>query len=167
MRGPTRANTTGVATQTDTVMTPRPIARAIYEHFAPTGVVMEPARGTGSFYDLMPKGSPWAEITRGRDFFDFEGRADWIITNPPFSIYDRFLDKCFEVADNVVLLCPVQKAFKSMSNQRKVDAYGGLREVYIIGGGAKCGFNFGFLTGCLHYQRGYKGPIHRVMADIP
>lgn len=155
---PPAPNRTKKATASDTVMTPPHIAKLVVEHFKPSGSILEPAKGTGNFLALMP-GADWCEITDGKDFFEYDKKVDWILTNPPYSIYDKFLEKCFEVADNVVLLVPVQKAFKSMKNQRLVDSYGGLKEVFIIGGGGTCGFAFGFLTGCLYYQRGYKGPI--------
>lgn len=157
---PTQPNKTGKPTASDTVMTPPALAKRIVEHYKPSGTLLEPCRGTGSFYNQMP-GADWCEITQGRDFFDYKWKVDWILTNPPYSIYDRFLEKCFEVADNVVLLVPLQKAFKSLKNQKLVDSYGGLKEVLIIGGGGSCGFAFGFLTGCLYYQRGYTGPIYR------
>lgn len=160
--GPAKANRSGKATASDSVMTPPHIARLVVEHFKPSGAILEPCKGTGNFLAELP-GADWCEITEGRDFFNYKGKVDYIITNPPYSIYDSFLEKCFEVADNVILLVPIQKAFKSMKNQRLVDEYGGLKEIFIIGGGGACGFAFGFLTGCLHYQRGYKGPITRTM----
>lgn len=159
--GPAKANKTSIATASDSVQTPVHIAKSIVEHFKPFGVVLEPCRGKGNIYALLPKGREWCEILERRDFFLRRKKADWIITNPPYSIYDKFLEHCFEIADNVVLLVPLQKAFKSEKNQKLVDSYGGLKEILIIGGGGKCGFAFGFLTGCLHYQRGYKGPIKR------
>jgi hypothetical protein len=163
---PTRANKTGIATKEDEVMTPPHIARMVIDHFKPTGTVLEPARGTGNFFEQLPVPKDWCEISRGRDFFDYVEKVDWIITNPPYSIYDRFLDHCFELADNVALLVPIAKAFKSMAIQRKVDSYGGLKEIYVIGSGSTCGFPVGFPTGCLYYQRGYKGPIYKINADL-
>jgi hypothetical protein len=160
---PTRPNRTGKATAADAVMTPTDIAERIVAHFSPTGTCLEPCRGTGNIYRLLPDPKGWCEIAEGRDFFDFTGHADWIITNPPYSIYDRFLEHCFKIADDVVLLVPIAKAFKSMKVERLVDGYGGLKEIWLMGGGQKCGFAFGFPTGCLHYQRGYKGAITRTV----
>lgn len=160
----TQPNRTGRATASDSVMTPSHIAAMVVEHFNPTGKILEPARGTGNFFNILPN-ADWCEITEGKDFFEYKNRVDWIITNPPYSIYDKFLEHCFEVADNVVLLVPLQKAFKSMKNQKLVDSYGGLKEVFIIGGGGKCGFAFGFLTGCLYYQCGYRGDIKRTLSN--
>lgn len=158
---PTAPNKSGRATAADSVMTPISIARMVIEEFNPTGFVLEPCRGTGNIYDLLPEPKDWCEITQGRDFLEYKGRADWIITNPPYSIYDLFLKHCFKVADNVVLICPIAKAFKSLTIEKMVDDYGGLRKIWLMGGGQRLGFAFGFPSGCLYYQRGYKGLIER------
>jgi len=160
---PTRANKTGKATASDSVMTPPEIARNIVNHYKPSGLILEPARGTGNIYKELSDPKDWCEITSGRDFFDYKLKADWIITNPPYSIYDKFLEHCFKIADNVVLLVPIAKAFKSMKIERLVDKYGGLKEIWLMGSGTQCGFAFGFPTGCLHYKRHYKGLITRVV----
>jgi len=125
-------------------MTDRYVAKKALEHFNPKGLVLEPAKGTGSFYDQIRGKKDWCEITQGRDFFDYEKKVDWIITNPPYSIYDRFLIKCFEVADNVVLLVPLVKAFKSRKIDKEIEKYGGLKEVLMLGSGTDIGFKFGF-----------------------
>lgn len=159
---PTKPNRTGNATASDTVMTPPLVAQYVVSHFAPIGTILEPARGNGAFYNAFGSmKKDWCEITDGRDFFSYHEKVDWIITNPPYSIYDAFLKHCFEVADNVVLLVPIAKAFKSMKIENMVDEYGGLKEILLIGSGTKCGFAFGFPTGCLYYQRGYRGNIKR------
>lgn len=93
------------------------------------------------------------------DFFDYTDKVDWIITNPPYSIYDNFLSHAFSIADNVVFMVPLAKAFKSDKIERIVDAYGGLRELVYLGTGRKNGFPFGFAVGCLYYKRGYNGDI--------
>ena len=158
---PTQPNRTKKHTASDIVMTPPKIAEAIIREFNPKGLALEPCRGTGNIYVLLPEPKDWCEITQGRDFLEYNGNADWIITNPPYSIYDLFLKKCFDVADNVVLLVPIAKAFKSLRIERLVDEYGGLRKIWLLGSGTECGFAFGFPTGCLYYQRHYKGMIER------
>lgn len=158
---PTAPNRSSKATAADSVMTPPHIAKIIIDRYEPSGHILEPCRGTGNIYRLLPEPKDWCEIAQGRDFFDYVGKVDWIITNPPFSIYDLFLEKCFEVADNVVLLVPIAKAFKSLKIERLVDSFGGLAEIWILGSGTACGFAFGFPTGCLYYKRNYYGDIHR------
>lgn len=95
----------------DNVYTPDWLARAIMDHFKPDGKLLEPCRGKGAFYKLMPKGSPWCEIAEGRDFMAYKGRVDWVVTNPPWSELRAFLKKSMEVADNVVFLCLVNAIF--------------------------------------------------------
>jgi hypothetical protein len=160
---PTIPNKTEKATLSDSVQTNPEIAQMIIEHYKPSGLVLEPCRGNGNIYNLLPSPKDWCEIVQGIDFFNWNKKVDWIITNPPYSIYDKFLEHCFKVADNVVLLVPIAKAFKSMRIEKLVDDYGGLKEIWLIGSGAKCGFAFGFPTGCLYYQRDYRdGLIKRI-----
>ena len=91
---------------------------------------------------------------------------DWIITNPPYSIYDQFLEHAFKIADNVVFFVPIAKAFKSNKVQEMVANYGGLKELIYMGGGSKHGFAFGFPVGCLHYQKGFVGDC-KITNEMP
>lgn len=157
MSGPTRANKTGKATSSDTVATPQKTAEWIVNHFAPSGLSLDPCAGGNVFYDLLPYPKHRCEIKDGIDFFNFDERVDWIITNPPYSIYDAFLQHAFEISENVVFFVPIAKAFKSMKIEKMVLAYGGLKEIVFMGGGGRHGFAFGFPVGCLYYKKGYKG----------
>jgi hypothetical protein len=154
-----KPNKTGKQNQTDKVMTREDVAIKIIKHFNPQGITLEPSKGTGNFYNNFKGKKDWCEIDDGKDFFDYNKKVDWIITNPPYSIYDKFLLKCFEVADNIVLLVPLAKAFKSQKIEREIKKYGGLKEVLMLGGGQSIGFNFGFPCGCLYYKRNYKGKV--------
>lgn len=153
-RGPTRANKSGIATANDSVMTPPHVAKWVVDYFKPSGRILEPCRGDGGFPH-----TDWCEITDGRDFFGWHDQVDWIITNPPFSIYDRFLLHAFEVADNIVFLTVLSKVFKSRKMDDALVAYGGLKEVVMMGGGGAIGFPFGFPVGCLYFKRGYTGDV--------
>lgn len=154
-----KPNKTKKQNQTDKIMTNESLAIKIIKHFNPTGLILEPCRGTGSFYNNFNIEKDWCEIDENKDFFEYNKKANWIITNPPYSIYDSFLLKAFEVADNVVFLVPLAKAFKSKKIQDAIDEYGGLKEILYIGGGGQIGFPFGFPCGCLYYKKGYKGDI--------
>ena len=46
----------------------------------------EPFAGEGAFYNAFPTfvSKDWSEITRGRDYKDYKGTYDWVLTNPPF-----------------------------------------------------------------------------------
>lgn len=154
-----RPNNTKISTPNDVVMTKRETAKAIVDYFKPTGKCLEPCAGQNAFYDALPEPKQRCEISEGIDFFQHKDKVDWIITNPPFSIYDHFLLHAFEISDNVVFFVPLNKAFKSQKLENAIQEYGGLKEIVMMGGGGKHGFPFGFQVGCLHYQKGYKGDI--------
>jgi len=157
MGRPTKPNRTKQATAADDVQTNFETARWIVNYFNPEGTILEPCRGRGHFYHQFNKPKHWCEIKDGRDFFAWTTPVDWIITNPPYSIYDHFLRHSFALADNVVFFAPIAKAFKSNQVQEMVLRYGGLKEIIYMGGGSRHGFAFGFPVGCLHYRRGYTG----------
>lgn len=50
--------------------------------------VLEPFKGEGAFYDAFPDfvEKDWCEIRQGRDFKDYVGEFDWVVTNPPFKL---------------------------------------------------------------------------------
>ena len=147
----------------DMVMTPRHIAKQMIDYYAEwhdlsERVLLDPCRGDGAFYDQYPDycTKDWCEITEGRDFFDWPYKVDWIITNPPYSIFPQFLEKCFEVADNVALLIPLAKLVSSLKRINMVMDYGNIESIRIIGA-SKCGFPFGFPAAAIHMKRGYAG----------
>lgn len=61
--------------------------------------VLDPFLGGGVFYHNYPQENPkdWCEIEKGRDFFEYDQKVDWVISNPPFSKLNDVLDKCVEV----------------------------------------------------------------------
>lgn len=155
---PTRPNKTSKSTAADKVFTKQSTAKWIVNHFNPNGSILEPAAGEDVFYNLFNNKEKYrCEITDGIDFFDWDKKVDWIITNPPYSIYDLFLQKAFSIAENVVFFVPIAKAFKSNKVQKMVIEYGGLKEIIYMGGGNRHGFVFGFPVGCLYYKKNYSG----------
>ena len=163
---PTRPNKTGRSTKEDVVQTPTRSAQLIVDHFNPKGSVLDPCAGAGAFFNAFPSSCDRfkCEVMEGSDFFDWEKPVDWIITNPPYSIYDLFLYHAFEVANNVVFFAPIAKGFKSNKVYNMVKEYGGLCELVYMGGGNKHGFRVGFPVGCLHYKKNYVGDC--LMSEI-
>lgn len=158
MRKPTKPNKTKIATKNDVVMTPYKTAKWIVDYFKAQGSILEPAAGENVFYNLFENEEKYrCEITDGLDFFEWDKKVDWIITNPPYSIYDLFLEKAFSVSDNVVFFAPIQKALKSEKIEKMVLKYGGLKEIVFMGGGRKHKLPFGFVVGCIYYQKGFVG----------
>jgi hypothetical protein len=148
----------------DVVFTPQPIAEQIVRWANPKGKCLEPCMGEGVFFNLLPEPRDWCEITKGRDFYDYLERVDWIVTNPPYSDFDRFLEHSFELADDVVLLVPVAKVFKSWGTMKKIKKYGGIVKVWFVPA-SRCGFPFGFPAGAFHFQKGYDGETKIEWAD--
>jgi len=146
-------------TPNDLIMTNPDTAKWIVDYFNPQGLALDPCMGDGAFYDAYRCDKDWCEITKDKDFFDYTNKVDWIITNPPFSIFDDFLIKSFDIADNVVFFCPLTKVFKGKKLDVKISNYGGIKEIIHMGGGNQHGFPFGFSTGCIHYEKNYKGNI--------
>ena len=145
--------------QIDIVYTPDDVARDIVDHFQPSGECLDPCRGDGAFYKYLPEGSQWCEAKDGKDFFDFNEQVDWIVSNPPYSVFADFLYHSFSVAENIVYLIPVNKPFNGFRTMRRVAEYGGIREIYTIGPGSWLNFPIGFAVGAVHFQRNYTGGI--------
>ena len=70
------------APEKDIVMTPVYLAKNIIEHFEPTGLILDPCRGEGAFYDnYNTDNKDWCELGEGKDFLEYNKKVDWIITN--------------------------------------------------------------------------------------
>lgn len=150
--------------ESDVVMTPLEVARSIVSHFKPSGTILDPCRGNGAFYDLMP-GADWCEIREGRNFYDCSTRYDWIVSNPPYSVFSDFLRHSFKIADNILYLIPANKVFNSYKMMREVAEYGGVAEMFVIGPGSKLKFPIGFCIAAVHIKKGYKGPMTTSFMD--
>jgi hypothetical protein len=142
----------------DVVFTPEYIARAMVRHFAPSGKMLDPCKGDGVFLRQMP-GADYCELQEGRDFFDWVAPVDWIISNPPYSVYSEWLRHSFLIAENIVYLIPINKAFNSSSMLKATYEFGGIAEIVHIGPGGSLKFPVGFAVGAVHYKRGYSGGI--------
>lgn len=92
-------------------MTPPALARRILSRLPirSGSHLLDPARGQGAFFDAFPDScsKDWCEIREGRDFFEHRKRADWIITNPPWSILRTFLQHAMSLASDIVLVAPL------------------------------------------------------------
>lgn len=143
----------------DVVYTPPAIADDIIDFFTPTGSCLDPCMGGGAFYDFLPEPRYWCEIAKGVDFFKWETQVDWIISNPPYSIFDQFLTHSLSLADNIVYLIPVNKLLSSLVKLRQVYEFGGIKHIRYYGAGRAIGFPFGFPVGAVYMKRGHKGPM--------
>lgn len=120
--------------QTDRMYTPLPWAKACVDALPLSGRVLDPAKGEGAFLDQFPADvdALWCECDQGRNFFDFDEKVDWIVTNPPWSIIRPFLTHAFELADNVAFMITVQHAFTKARIRLAEEAGFGVRAVYYM-----------------------------------
>jgi len=149
----------------DVVFTPDWLAKQICEMFNIQGEILEPCKGEGVFLKYLPKDTEWCEITEGKNYYDYNKCIDWIVTNPPYSDFNRFLDHSFELADNIVLLVPVAKLFKSMGTLKAIMNYGGFVSIHILPA-SKAGFPFGFPCAVYYIKRNYSGETKINMLDL-
>jgi hypothetical protein len=140
----------------DVVFTPDWLAKQIVEMFPIKGKILEPCKGEGAFLQYLPENTEWCEIVDGKNYYDYNQKVDWIVTNPPYSDFNRFLEHSFELADNIVLLVPVAKMFKSMGTLKTIMNYGGFVSIHTLPA-SKAGFPFGFPCGVYYLQRNYNG----------
>ena len=138
----------------DRIMTPIYICKQIVEHFNPTGKILEPCCGNGNFLKVIK--ADWCEIDKGKDFLQVEGHWDWIITNPPYSIYRAFFNKAMEVSDNIVFLQLVNATFYKARLRDMWSKNFGIKEIWCIETPKEFP-QFGFQMGCVHYKRNWRG----------
>lgn len=149
----------------DVVFTPEWLAIKIIKMFPIEGKILEPCKGEGAFLNNLPEGTDWCEIAEGKNYYDYNERVDWIVTNPPYSDYNRFLEHSFALAENIVLLVPVAKMFKSMGTLNQIMDYGGFVSIHILPA-SKAGFPFGFPCAVYYLKKGYKGDTKIEIMDL-
>jgi hypothetical protein len=93
----------------DKFYTPLSLVKIHLEKFnIPDGsIIYEPFYGTGNYYNELCKKFPlctifFTEIDLDKDFFDFNKKIDYIISNPPYSIIDKVLEKSCQLKPKVI-----------------------------------------------------------------
>lgn len=142
--------------ENDCVYTPDWLAKQICEMYDIKGNVLEPCKGEGVFLKYLPKNTEWCIIAENKDFYDYTKKVDWIVTNPPYSHFEKFLEHCFELSENIVLLVPCSKFFTSIGKLKQVFNYGNFVEFHILPS-SKAGFPFGFPSGVFYLKKNYSG----------
>jgi hypothetical protein len=69
--------------------------------------VHEPCRGDGRLYNWLKSKNivtTYTEITENLDFFEWSSSVDLILTNPPFSLANEFIDHSVKHANTVFML---------------------------------------------------------------
>lgn len=143
----------------DVVYTPDWVARDMVEFFKPSGRILEPCAGDGVFLRHLPVGTEWCEIEKGRDFFAWNEQVDWIVGNPPYKIFTKWLNHSFDVANNIVYLQIVSSVFISYKRYADIFKWGGIRSLRVYDQKV-FDIPIGFNIGAFHFQRGYTGPMY-------
>jgi len=147
----------------DRVHTPLALARRVVAWLAPTGTVLEPAAGQGPFLAALSELPSvtrivWTELDQGRDFFDFHGHADWVITNPPWGLVRPFARHAYEVADDVAFLVTINHLTALRARLRDMDEAGfGIRRILLLESPPPPWPQSGFQLGAVHITRGHQG----------
>jgi len=118
----------------DIYYTPFPVAKKMIEmcNITPEMKVLDPCFGGGVFYDNFPEcKKEWCEIEKGKDFFDETEKYDLIIGNPPYSLWDRWLDKTMELTDKFCYIFGMLNLTTSRLNRIKRNGFG-ITHFYIV-----------------------------------
>lgn len=87
----------------DVIYTPLPVALDMIEkcNIEKGMKVLDPCRGRGVFYDNLPKQciKDYCEIEEEKDFFEYNEKVDLIIGNPPYSLWNKWIEKTAELTD--------------------------------------------------------------------
>jgi hypothetical protein len=87
----------------DKIYTPKPVALKMIEmcELKEGDTVLDPSYGGGVFYDNLPEfvDKDYCEIEQDKDFFDYNERVDCIVGNPPYSLWDKWLDHTMKITD--------------------------------------------------------------------
>lgn len=107
---------------------------------------------------VPPSRVHWCELKRGRDFFAWGKRVDWVVTNPPWSQFRAFLQHGMRWADHVVFLVTVNHLW-TKARLRDIRAAGfGLKEILLVDTPASFP-PLGFQLGAVHLARGWRGRV--------
>ena len=72
--------------------------------------IWEPASANGNIVNFFNQNGyqiSGTDITNGVDFFENNLKADCIITNPPYSIKDKWIKRCYDLNLPFMLLLPI------------------------------------------------------------
>lgn len=144
----------------DIVYTPDWVARDMVNFFQPQGRILEPCKGDGMFLKYLPAQTEWCEIREGKDFFSWIEPVDWIIGNPPYSAFGKWIYHAMDIAKNIVYLAPSAKPFYSEKLFNKMLKWGKIKHIRAYGSGNKLDFPIGFVIGAIYFQKDYQGPMY-------
>lgn len=149
----------------DRVYTPDALAVKIVKHFKKQikGRVLEPCAGQGAFVRALKNEGIIPielELDRGLDFFDYCGKVDWIITNPPWSKARDFARHAYAVSHDVVFLITANHFTALKARFRDMQEAGFMiREIALVDTPPEPWPQSGFQLAAIHFQKGWRGKL--------
>lgn len=150
----------------DVVYTPPALAFALAQvlPYKSTDIILDPSCGQGVFADSIDQKILELDIARSpkEDFFLFNDKVDWIITNPPWSEYRNFSKHAYEISDNVAYLVTINHDLATKARLRDMrEANFGIKKIFLFDTPKAKEFpkwpQSGFQLGCVWKQKNYKG----------
>ena len=96
--------------RSDIFQTPRVAIEPIVQFIPQDYSIWEPACGNGNIVNFFIEKNYevlGTDLQMGYDFFENEVDASCIITNPPYSIKDAWIKRCYELEKPFMLLLPI------------------------------------------------------------
>lgn len=87
-------------TANDKIYTPKEAAEIMINlcSINENDLVLDPSKGGGVFYNNLPEcKKEYCEIEENKDFFNYKGKPDLIIGNPPYSLWNEWIDKTIQL----------------------------------------------------------------------
>lgn len=146
--------------ESDYVLTPDWCAKDMISFFNPTGKILDPCKGlNGVFYENYPNDAnkKWCEIQLGKDFFSYNQEVDWIISNPPYSIFHDWMEHSYEISENIVYLLPTFKVFNALGLVRMYKRNGWIKHIRVYDVGKDIEWSRSRPIVAAFFKRGYVG----------
>ncbi len=71
--------------------------------YNPNDLWLDPCRNNGNYFNQFPnENKDWCEILNNKDFFEYEGKPDIIIQNPPYSLMDKWIQKNISLNPRII-----------------------------------------------------------------
>lgn len=115
-------NFTILENQKELMFTPDESAQKIMDwilpQIDPKDTVLESFCGNSVFYKKIPNKKYFCEIDKGINFFDFDKKVDWVISNPPFRILheNKPINAFILIIDKTMKIC--NKGFFYLINHK-------------------------------------------------
>jgi len=85
----------------DKIYTPKKVAEIMIKlcDIKENETVLDPSKGGGVFYNNLPQHciKDYCEIEEDKDFLKYNKQCDIIIGNPPYSIWNKWIDKTLQL----------------------------------------------------------------------